>query len=243
MNYHKAMISTFSREFTFAEVRWLAEAFGLANLPFTLPVASLSEIEAAHKSLLVRGVIKPGKPSGWQVDPIAALSIQWIAGSQQFWVFTQFLPDGQTLETSLFLQDGAVLLVLPLANGEQFVTCENIKTALVAWKEAVNLPLTNETGNLPEWNVPQPVTVIRSNWKNPSLAKTMAPLDFLVWASALDWAGEWALMVGGKRLARFDLGVCGDLVWAGHYIPGRPGEFLLRNYSQAELCEILAEGK
>lgn len=237
------MEATFSYELSFAELRWLAGAFGLARLPLSLPDVSAESLLKGQKMLLERGLIEPGQAGGWQIHPFLALALQWTGGASRYWVFDLYRPKAQPVEFALFLQGGASLLVLPLAEGMKLIACQDVEAAIKEWQLAVSLPYSIESRSLPEWNVPQPVTVIRSSWNNPQLALTMAGPEFLTWAKGLDWAGEWALVVAETRLPRLALAACGNSVWSGRFSQGRPGEFPLKRFILAELREVLAAGE
>ncbi len=231
------METTYSLELSFAELGWLAGAFGMARLPFMLP-GSFTE-DDGRRSLRQRGLIQPAEKGGWQVDPFAALALQWMAEARHYWVFEQYRPGvTRPMQIPLFMQNGAALLVLPSMDEKRVVACQDVASALMEWRLAIRLPFSSGSGELVVWDVPQPLTIIRANWKSPDLAQKMASPEFLQWASSLEWAGEWAVVNDDQRSTRFVLAVKGNSIWAGRYAPGRPGEFILREFHQDELKGI-----
>ena len=235
------MESTFSLEFSFAELRWLAGAFSMANIPLSIPPVSPEALMDAQISLEKRKIIEPGQPAGWEIHPFVAMTLQWMAGSSRFWVFDCYRRDSQDSEFALFLQNQAALLVLPILNGKQLIACQNMDTAITEWLLAINLTNSNTDMKLPEWDSPQPLTVIRNTWKNPAMAKTMADAEFLTWAAGLDWAGEWAMVIDKNRFARLVLAARGQALWVGSYSQGRPGEFPLKPNSTNFLTQTLMQ--
>ncbi|MBK8698434.1 MAG: hypothetical protein IPN29_02370 [Saprospiraceae bacterium] len=117
--------------------------------------------------------------------------------------------------------------------------CKDMDSAIEEWQLAVDFPTLNGAEILPKWDVPQPITVIRTSWKNLPLAKSMADAKFVAWATDLDWSGEWTLVMQGIRLSRLVLAVQGRSVWLGKYSPEQPGEFLLKTFHQTVLMEVM----
>lgn len=234
---------TVSLELSFDELRWLAGAFGAMRLPLMLgQTNSEPPLVTTQTRLLQRGLIQRGPLAGWQVEPFTAVIMQWMLGAQHFWRFQKFLRDGGYSEFTLFKQDNAALLVLPLPDGKRFIACSNVDAAISEWQAALNLHPASEVGNLLEWDVPQPVTVIRSSWKNPERAKDMAPPLFLDWARQLDWAGEWLLVQNQNSFSRFAMAAQGAYAWAGRWTPGNPGEFVLKAWQPGTVKQIFLEG-
>lgn len=238
------MESTLSLELTFFELRWVASAFGLARLPLSVPDIPTESLLMGRERLRERGLIEAGPAGGWQLDPFLALAVQWMGGAVRYWVCNLYRPKSQPAEFGLFLEVGApALLVSPLADGKRVTVCRDVEAAITEWQLAVGLSDSPEVADLPDWAVPQPITVIRTAWTHPQFAKTMAAAEFLSWAAELDWAGEWALIKDENRLARLALAVQGNSVWAGSYVAGRPGEFPLKAYRSSLLRELLLESQ
>lgn len=233
------METTFSLDISVAELGWLAGAFGVAQLPLSSPGTIV--LDDGRRELRKRGLIQPAERGGWQVDPLAAMAVRWMAEARYYWVFEQYQKSAIPRQIPLFFREGAVLLVLPSGDEKRLVICQDKETALMEWRLSVRLPFSADEENLPEWDVPQPVTIIRSNWRNPLQAQKMANADFLDWASSLEWAGEWVLVNEGRRSTRLVMAARGRSCWGGVYTPGRPGEFILRKFFPQELNSIISD--
>lgn len=233
------MNSTIALDLTNSELYWLAAAFGFEHLPLALPYVSAEGLQDAKESLQKRGLMRPGNRVGWEMDAIAALSLQWMGNADKFWVFDQYKRDGTVLETLMILQDGAALMVFPLPGGKRIMVCRDMDIAIETWQISLGSTVLSKEVSKVEWDVPQPITIIRSVWTRPELARTISNHDFLDWAAQLDWAGEWAVVHGEHRFSRMAVARMKDSIWAGSFTPGSPGEFRLSGYSQLDLSEEL----
>src|SRR5258706_2518593 len=129
-----------SLDLSFEELRWLAGAFGAARLPLTIPSAQTESLLEAQNLLQQRGIIKRGALAGWELEPFAALVVQWLVSGLRFWLFERFLRDGQRIEIALFLQDGPAMLVLPVQDRKRFSVCRDVDAAILEWQLALRLP-------------------------------------------------------------------------------------------------------
>jgi hypothetical protein len=76
--------TTFSIDLSISELEWLAGAFGIAqlSLPYHRPTErDMGEsLRRGHKSLCEREIIRR-QNGGWQVQPFAALVLQWMTNA------------------------------------------------------------------------------------------------------------------------------------------------------------------
>ena len=236
------MENNFHIDLSIAELSWLASAFGLARLPLVLPPLNAEALLTGCDTLLQRKLLEAGPDIGWRAHPFLMLALQWMGSASRHWEFHLYRPNAEALEGSLFLAYSQALLVLPQETGKRLIACVDLNSAIAEWQRWVGFPSNLQNGILPEWDVPQPITIIRADWLNSSRVREMAPPNFLAWARQLDWAGEWLLVSDAGRFARLALAVQGNAVWAGRYAPGRPGEFVLKTVCPSIVFDTLREG-
>lgn len=224
----------FHFELSSAELRWLASAFGVTRFPLrgsalnSLPEIQIKvELKKGLESLNDRGLVQRVS-ANWQVDRLPSAIINWLGSATSMLILNIHSCEKPSSSLQIFIEQDANMVVENQDDTYRFLFLPGQKELTDHLLEKMGASIADRKQAPVKYSLSQPVTVLRTAWKDPSLAEQIlkvigldpkASKTLLAWTGSLKWVAslEWGSIEAGSFTENRQAFLCGNSqgIWAG----------------------------
>jgi hypothetical protein len=234
------------------EFHWLSDSFGMPRLPLIddplrhTPRSKLAaESKNAIASLESRGLINHAS-SRWQVDRLLATAITWLGTANSLLVIEINTREGSSHFAQVVSQ-GDVCMHVSFEDGKY-------QLLFLPGHAALSDHLFDQLGacsaksrSAAQYVVSQPDTILRTVWKDATLASNMLRITgletttikaTLSWADSLNWVSVIRhAQIDDKKGTEQQIVLCGNQheTWSGTLVPDTDERFLLASMDKTQV--------